>query len=42
MVHGSSWEECDATIEEISRQTGITEFVCLRTVKEFKKSSPQI
>jgi DNA-binding Lrp family transcriptional regulator len=39
MVHAASWKECEATIRQISQQTGIADYLPLRTLREFKKSS---
>ncbi|MHC4881915.1 MAG: siroheme decarboxylase subunit beta [Planctomycetota bacterium] len=40
MVHATSQEELDGTISEMSRQSGITEYRDLKTVKELKKVPP--
>ena len=42
MIHGATWEECDKAICEISERTGISEYLPLRTIREFKKSSPPL
>ncbi|WP_235896676.1 Lrp/AsnC family transcriptional regulator [Oceanidesulfovibrio marinus] len=39
MVHGKSREECLATVEELSRDTGIEDYALLFSQKELKKSS---
>jgi len=40
MVHASSAGELEQTIRDMSRQSGITEFRALKTVRELKKVSP--
>ena len=40
MVHASSADELEQTIRQMSRQSGITEFRALKTVKELKKVPP--
>ena len=40
MVHASSADELEETIRKMSRQSGITEFRALKTVKELKKVPP--
>lgn len=37
MVHQKSREECEATVAAISRETGISQYAMLWTVREFKK-----
>ncbi len=39
MVHAKSREECDATIRELVRLTGLEEYDVLESRKEFKKTS---
>mgnify|MGYP001279759208 CR=1 FL=1 len=39
MVHGRSDEACRAVVEALSRDTGITDFAMLASVKELKKVS---
>ena len=40
MVHASSENELEATLESMSTQSGITDFRALKTVKELKKVPP--
>ena len=40
MVHAGTAEELDATVEAMSRQSRITEFRVLKTVRELKKVPP--
>ena len=40
MVHAASADELEQTIREMSRQSGITEFRALKTVRELKKVPP--
>ena len=42
MIHATSWEECEAIIGGMSEQAAITEYLPLRTVREFKKSTPPL
>jgi siroheme decarboxylase len=37
MVHGRTARDCEATIEAISRETDVTEFALLWSIKEYKK-----
>ena len=37
MIHGKSQEECDALIEEMAKESGLTEYGKLYSTKEFKK-----
>jgi hypothetical protein len=37
MAHGRSKEECDAILDSISNQTGVTERATLYSSTEFKK-----
>jgi hypothetical protein len=37
MAHGRSKEECDAVLDSIARQTGISERATLYSSTEFKK-----
>lgn len=37
MVHGKTAEDCDAVLEAISRETGITDYAKLYSTKEYKK-----
>jgi DNA-binding Lrp family transcriptional regulator len=37
MVHGKTVEDCDAVLDAISRETGITEYAKLYSTKEYKK-----
>jgi len=37
MVHAKSQEACDGVIEEIARETGLTEYAKLYSTREFKK-----
>jgi DNA-binding Lrp family transcriptional regulator len=37
MVHGRSARDCEATIEAISTETGITDYALLWSIKEYKK-----
>jgi len=37
MVHGKSQEECDALIEEMAKESGLTEYGKLYSTREFKK-----
>ena len=37
MVHGKSQEECDSLIEEMAKESGLTEYSKLYSTKEFKK-----
>lgn len=39
MVHGRSPEECRAVIEDIQRETGLSEYAVLDSLKELKKTS---
>lgn len=41
MVHGRSARDCEATIEAISQETGITDHALLWSVKEYKKTRVQ-
>ncbi len=40
MVHANSPEDLDSVIEELSSASGAKSFKALRSIKEFKKSSP--
>jgi DNA-binding Lrp family transcriptional regulator len=40
MVHATDTDELEQTIRDMSRQSGITEFRALKTVRELKKVSP--
>ena len=37
MIHGKSQEECDSLIEEMAKESGLTEYGKLYSTKEFKK-----
>ena len=37
MIHGKSQEECDALIEEMAKESGLTEYGKLYSTREFKK-----
>lgn len=37
MVHGRSARDCEATIEAISSETGVTDYALLWSIKEYKK-----
>jgi DNA-binding Lrp family transcriptional regulator len=37
MAHGRSKEECDAILESIAEQTGVSEYATLYSSTEFKK-----
>ena len=37
MIHGKSQEECDTLIEEMAKESGLTEYGKLYSTKEFKK-----
>jgi DNA-binding Lrp family transcriptional regulator len=37
MIHGRSTEELNAIINDLSKRSGISDFMSLRTLKEFKK-----
>jgi DNA-binding Lrp family transcriptional regulator len=41
MVHAESDEACAAAVEAMSRESGVTERVMLRTVRELKKTPPR-
>jgi DNA-binding Lrp family transcriptional regulator len=38
MVHGRSLDECQSILREISEATGITNYTCLYSAKEYKKT----
>ena len=40
MVHAGSADELEQTLDDMSRQSGITEFRALKTVRELKKVPP--
>ncbi len=40
MVHGLTDEQVDASIEEMSKLSGVSDFLRLNTVKELKKVPP--
>ncbi len=40
MTHANSPEDLDSILQEISDQTGVTKYRVLKSVREFKKSSP--
>ena len=40
MVHATSTDELEQTIRDMSRQSGVTEFHALKTVRELKKVPP--
>jgi len=42
MIHGKTEKSCAALAEELSRQTGITDYRLLFSTKEFKKESLKI
>lgn len=37
MVHGRSREECEKVLQEISKETNLTDYACLYSTTEFKK-----
>ncbi|HEU5394960.1 MAG TPA: Lrp/AsnC family transcriptional regulator, partial [Candidatus Methylomirabilis sp.] len=38
MVHGRTPAECEATLEAMSKATGLTEYAALYSTKEYKKT----
>ena len=41
MIHGKSREDCMRVVEELCRQTGVTQYDTLFSHKELKKTSMQ-
>jgi len=41
MVHGKNKKDCQSIIRRIAKKTGISDYVILLTLKEYKKTSPR-
>jgi DNA-binding Lrp family transcriptional regulator len=41
MLHGRSDKECEAVVKKISAETGIEDYLALKTEKEYKKARPK-
>ena len=41
MIHGRSDRECEAVVKKISAETGIEDYLALKTEKEYKKARPK-
>jgi predicted PhzF superfamily epimerase YddE/YHI9 len=38
MTHGRTKEECEAVLEAIAKETGLTEYAVLYSTREYKKT----
>ena len=41
MTHGRSREECEAVLRAISEETGLTDYIVLYSIREYKKTRLQ-